>query len=264
MGVTGAIEDSQLLAVTTTTAEKNKTVDTSSVRLPVVHPNDVHRVLRMNDLVRAVKKAWYPKSHHRHVSLQNQKPLLLKDVPSPTSCKRTLDTITCCSLSGMKKLFSALRPCHLEGDTGATSTTVGDTEVTGAIEDSQILAVTTTTAEKNKTVDTSSVRLPVVHPNDVHRVLRMNDLVHAVKKARAPKNHHRHVGYDKPESCERDSAGDLHMVKALEQATEKPWYRQSYSSFPKPKAHDIVVKKPCMTYHMAWHLRSVPEVSPLL
>merc|ERR1719316_2453003 len=128
--------------------------------------------------------------------------MLLEEVPSATSCKHDPDTITCYSLSGMKKLLSVFG-------------------------------------------------LPWDHPSAGH------------------------VQCDKPKSRKEDSAvpsvallklsaEDLHMLKVIEEATEKPWYRQSYSSFPKPKAHDIVVKKPCMTYHMAWHLRSVPEVSPLL
>merc|ERR1719161_1189923 len=111
-GATGAIESTwgnQISGVTTTTAGKSKTldaVDASSVRLPIVHPNDVHRCLRMNDMVHAVRKAWAPKGHHRHVSLQNQKRILLEEVRPTTSCKHELATTTCCSLSGMKKLFS--------------------------------------------------------------------------------------------------------------------------------------------------------------
>jgi len=114
-GGTEAIQSTwgnQIPGVTTTTAGKSKTldaVDASSVRLPIVHPNDVHQVLRMNDMVHAVRKAWAPKGHHRHVSLQNHKPILLKEVPPTTSCKHelaTTDCTTCCSLSGMKKLFS--------------------------------------------------------------------------------------------------------------------------------------------------------------
>jgi hypothetical protein len=136
----------------------------------------------MDNLVLAVKKAWAPKRHHRHVSLQNQKPMLLEEVPSPKACKHEPNTTTCCSLTGMKKLLSVLR-------------------------------------------------LPWGH-----------------------------LWYGKSESRKEDSAAvpsvellklstrDLHMLEAIEQSTGKPWYRESYSSFPKPKAH---VGKKCATQSLS-------------
>jgi hypothetical protein len=158
-GATGAVEDTwsnQILGGTTTTAAKSKTADAASVRVPIVHPDDVHRLLRMNDLVRSVKKAWAPKSRRR----------LLEEVLPARSCKDELDTITCCSLGGMKKLFSGLRLPWAR---------------------------------------------PCASPSDAPLEL---------------------------------SVKDLHMLKTVEKATGKPWYRQSYSSFPKPKAH---VAKKCAT-----------------
>merc|ERR1739848_524998 len=97
MGIVRKLTWSSLILGATTTTD---TVE-------CIRPDHVRRILRMNNLVHAVKKAC-PKSHHRHVHLKHEKPML-EEVPSPTSCKNGPDTMTCCSLAAMKKLLSALR-----------------------------------------------------------------------------------------------------------------------------------------------------------
>merc|ERR1719473_2587301 len=125
----------------------------------------------MNDMVHAVSKAWAPKGHHRHLSLQNRKPVLLEEVPPATSCKHELaNTTTCCSLSDMKKLFSVFM-------------------------------------------------LPWGH----HRArasLELEDMRTDLRRGHFPWL----VQHDEPESRNEDSV-----------ATGEPYYRESYSSFPKTK-----------------------------
>jgi hypothetical protein len=185
--VTGAMKDkdetwgNQLLRDTMTTAGTSKTADASCGRQRIVSPDDVRRVLRMNDLVHAVKKAWDPKRHHR-----NQKPMLLEEVPSPTSCKHEPDTLTCWSLSGMQKLFSALKLPWGTSLHYPSQRRICKDELKSSQEDSAVPSVA---------------------------LLKL-------------------------------SAADLHMLEVIEQATGKPWYRESYSCFPKPKAH---VAKKCAT-----------------
>jgi len=202
VGDTGATVEStwgnQILGVATTTAGTSKTmdaVDASSVRLPIVHPNDVNRVLRMNDMVHAVRKAWAPKGHHRHVNLQIHKPICLEEVCPTTSFKHELATTTCCSLSGMKKLFSVfmLRWGHHGADAS----------------------------------------------------LELEDIRTDLRRGHFPF----HVQHDEPESRNEDSV-----------TTGKPWYRESYSRFPKRKyAANKCTMQSLITCHVTeQHQKSVP------
>jgi len=140
---------------------------------------------------------------------------------------------------------------QLDRDTRATTTKVGDTGVTGAIDDTWGNQVTCCSLSGMKKLF-SGLRLPWGHPA-------------------AGASPQYHVQHDKPKSPNESavpsvallelSGDDLHILEAIEEATGKPWYRQSYSSFPKPKGY---VAKKCATQSLSacnvteQHQKSIP------